>query len=90
MDAFTYSVSHDLRAPLRGIQGFANALLEDYGEQLDSLSQDYVQRIIAGAQRMDTLIRDLLAYSNVKIFLDILNGIMLHFILFIKIRNIRR
>ena len=66
MEAFTYSVSHDLRAPLRAMQGFAQALLEDYSDQLDSLAQDYAHRIVAAASRMDTLINDLLAYSRLS------------------------
>lgn len=66
LEAFAYSVSHDLRAPLRGMEGFANALLEDYGEQLDSVGQDYARRIADSAQRMDTLINDLLTYSRLS------------------------
>lgn len=64
LEAFAYSVSHDLRAPLRAMQGFADALLEDYSSQLDSPGQEYARRIVAAAQRMDTLILDLLAYSR--------------------------
>jgi PAS domain S-box-containing protein len=64
LEAYSYSVSHDLRAPLRAMQGFAQALEEDYGAKLGSAGQDYIQRIIASAQRMDTLIQDLLAYSQ--------------------------
>jgi PAS domain S-box-containing protein len=64
LEAFAYSVSHDLRAPLRGMQGFANALLEDCAEQLGDLGQEYAQRIISAAQRMDRMIQDLLAYSR--------------------------
>lgn len=64
MEAFTYSVSHDLRAPLRTMQGFAQALLEDYGDQLDTDGHTYLQYVIEGALQMDTLISDLLAYSR--------------------------
>ena len=47
LDAFSYSISHDLRAPLRAMQGFSEALLEDYGERLDATGHDYAQRIVA-------------------------------------------
>ncbi len=66
LDAFSYSISHDLRAPLRAMQGFTEALLEDYGERLDSTGQDYAQRIVAASHRMDALIQDLLAYSRLS------------------------
>ncbi|MBZ8179142.1 PAS domain S-box protein [Oscillatoria salina] len=62
--AFAYSVSHDLRAPLRAMQGFSIALLEDYGDRLDELGQNYAHRIVNAAARMDNLIQDLLAYSR--------------------------
>jgi DNA-binding response OmpR family regulator len=65
LEAFSYSVSHDLRAPLRGIDGFSQALLEDYGGQLDAQAQDYLRRIRTNAQRMGTLIDDLLLLSRV-------------------------
>jgi signal transduction histidine kinase len=66
LDAFSYSISHDLRAPLRAMQGFTEALLEDYGEGLDATGQDYAQRIVAASHRMDLLIQDLLAYSRLS------------------------
>lgn len=66
MQAFSYSVSHDLRAPLRGMQGFAQALLEDYSDQLDDLGQQYARRIVAASGRMENLIQDLLAYSRLS------------------------
>jgi signal transduction histidine kinase len=66
LDAFSYSISHDLRAPLRAMQGFTEALLEDYGERLDATGQDYAQRIVAASHRMDALIQDLLAYSRLS------------------------
>jgi len=66
LESFSYSVSHDLRAPLRTMQGFAQALEEDYGARLASTGQEYVQRIVAAAQRMDILIQDLLAYSQLS------------------------
>jgi PAS domain S-box-containing protein len=63
---FTYSVSHDLRAPLRAIQGFATALEEDYADQLDDLARDYTRRLTGAAYRLDRLIQDLLAYSRLS------------------------
>src|SRR5262249_14532596 len=64
MEEFTYSVSHDLRAPVRAMQGFALAVLEDHGEKLDDCGRDYLKRIIRGSERMDRLIKDLLTYSR--------------------------
>ena len=64
LEAFAYSVSHDLRAPLRAMQGFAQALLEDCAAELDSTGLEYANRIIAAATRLDTLIQDLLLYSR--------------------------
>jgi PAS domain S-box-containing protein len=66
LGSFTYSVSHDLRAPLRALQALSNALLEDYADRLDDVAKDYCQRIVAAAGRMDTLIQDLLAYSRLS------------------------
>ncbi len=66
LESFSYSVSHDLRAPLRAMQGFAQALLEDYADRLDSVAQDYAQRIVGATRRMDTLMQDLLAYSRLS------------------------
>ena len=60
LEAFAYSVSHDLRAPLRTMDGFSMALLEDYGKKLDERGADYLARVRAGAQRMGRLIDDLL------------------------------
>jgi PAS domain S-box-containing protein len=65
LEAFSYSVSHDLRAPLRSIDGFSQILLEDYSEQLDTEGQNYLQRTRAAAQRMAQLIDDLLNLSRV-------------------------
>ncbi len=64
LEAFAYSVSHDLRAPLRSVNGFSQALLEDYGEQLDAIGQDYLQRIRRASQHMSQLIDDLLGLSR--------------------------
>lgn len=64
LDAFAYSISHDLRAPLRAMHGYADALVEDYGEALPEEGRHYVDRIAAAAVRMDRLIQDILAYSR--------------------------
>jgi PAS domain S-box-containing protein len=64
LEAFAYSVSHDLRAPLRSIDGFSQALLEDCADQLDTGGQDSLRRIRAAAQRMAQLIDDLLKLSR--------------------------
>jgi light-regulated signal transduction histidine kinase (bacteriophytochrome) len=65
LEAFSYSVSHDLRAPLRSLDGFSQALLEDYLELLDANGQDYLHRIRLASQRMGQLIDDLLTLSRV-------------------------
>ena len=66
LEAFSYSVSHDLRTPLRAIDGFSQALLEDYSERLDDVGRDYLSRVRAGAQRMGHLIDDLLKLARVS------------------------
>jgi signal transduction histidine kinase len=66
LEAFAASVAHDLRAPLRSIHGFAQALVDDYGAQLDATGQDFLHRIIRASTRMDTLIQDLLTYSRLS------------------------
>ena len=60
MESFSYSVAHDLRGPLRGIDGFSLALLDDYGARLDDQGRHFLQRIRSGAQRMGLLMDDLL------------------------------
>ena len=65
LEAFSYSISHDMRSPLRAMQGFAQALIEDYGDRLDDQGLDYLQRIDRGSKRLDLLIRDVLSYSRV-------------------------
>jgi light-regulated signal transduction histidine kinase (bacteriophytochrome) len=65
LETFSYSVSHDLRAPLRSIDGFSQALLEDCADQLDATGHDYLRRIRTATQRMGQLIDDLLTLSRV-------------------------
>lgn len=64
LEAFSYSVSHDLRAPLRAMQGYAFILQEDYEKILDESGMDYLQRIVTAANRLDQLVQDLLTYSK--------------------------
>jgi len=65
LEAFAYSVSHDLRAPLRSINGFSEILLEDYSDSLDTEGRDYLQRVRAASRRMAALIDDLLTLSRI-------------------------
>ncbi|OGS36267.1 MAG: hypothetical protein A2293_05530 [Elusimicrobia bacterium RIFOXYB2_FULL_49_7] len=65
LEAFSYSVSHDLRAPLRSIDGFSLALIEDYEHLLDGKARDYLQRVRAATQHMARLIDDMLRLSHV-------------------------
>jgi signal transduction histidine kinase len=67
LDSFSYSVSHDLRAPLRIVDGFATIVLEDYGDRgkpLDELGRDHLRRIVAASQRMNSMIETLLSLSR--------------------------
>jgi PAS domain S-box-containing protein len=64
LEAFAYSVSHDLRAPLRSINGFSQMLLEDYGDRLDVAGLDHLQRVQSATKRMGQLIDDLLKLSR--------------------------
>jgi PAS domain S-box-containing protein len=66
LEAFTYSVSHDLRTPLQFVRGFAEAIRSDAMDKLSPDNQDYLQRIIRAAGRMDTIIHDLLGYSRLS------------------------
>jgi signal transduction histidine kinase len=66
LEAFAYTVSHDLRAPLRAVQGMALALKEDFGERLEPGAREYLSQITDASRRMDVMIRDLLEYSRVS------------------------
>lgn len=65
LEAFSYSVAHDLRAPLRGIDGFSQAILEDYGDKLDAEGQHYLRRVRESAQQMAQLIDGLLSLAKI-------------------------
>jgi PAS domain S-box-containing protein len=66
LEAFSYSISHDMRAPLRAMQGYAQALLTDYSNRLDADAEHYLDRIFRSANRLDLLIQDVLAYSRLS------------------------
>jgi light-regulated signal transduction histidine kinase (bacteriophytochrome) len=66
LESFSYSVSHDLRSPLRSIDGFSQALLDDYSDKLDEEGRKYLQRVRNASQRMGQLIDDLLSLSRVS------------------------
>ena len=66
LEAFSYSVSHDLRAPLRAIEGFACALKEDYGANFDATATDYLDQIMRASTRMNRLVQDLLQYGRLN------------------------
>jgi len=66
MEEFSYSVSHDLRSPVRAMRGYAEALLDDYGERLDDNGRELLARIQRNGLRMDRLIQDLLTYSRIS------------------------
>jgi PAS domain S-box-containing protein len=65
LEAFSYSVSHDLRAPLRGVMGYLSMFMEDYGQQMDANAQEYLAGIQSSGQRMGRLIDEILALSKV-------------------------
>ena len=64
LEGYVHSVSHDLRAPLRAVRGFGNLLIEEVGNRLEPTEREYLQRMVSASQRMDALMRDLLAYSR--------------------------
>lgn len=66
LEAFSYSVAHDLRAPLRAIDGFSHLFLEKYGENIPEEGLAYLNRVCKGSQDMGTLIDDLLAFSRIS------------------------
>jgi PAS domain S-box-containing protein len=66
MEEFSYSISHDLRAPVRAMQCYAEVLMEDYGTELDQHAKKYLDRIIQSGVRMDRLIQDILTYSRLS------------------------
>jgi signal transduction histidine kinase len=63
LEALSYSISHDLRAPLRAMQGFSDALLQNHHQQLDPEGQDFLKRISRASHRLDLLVQDVLTYS---------------------------
>jgi signal transduction histidine kinase/FixJ family two-component response regulator len=65
LEAFSYSIAHDMRAPLRAMQGFSKILHEEYSEQIPGEGKDYLRRIAASANRLDHLIQDVLNYSKI-------------------------
>jgi signal transduction histidine kinase len=66
LETFNYSVAHDLKAPLRGIEGYSRLLLEDYADRLDDSGREYLGHVRSGTLRLNQLINDLLAYARLE------------------------
>lgn len=66
LDSFSYSVSHDLRSPLRSIEGFSRAVIEDYEDKLDDTGKNYLERLVNASKRMSSLINDMLKLSRLS------------------------
>ncbi len=66
LEAFSYSISHDMRSPLRGMQGYARSLLDDYCDKLDAEAIERLERIERASTRLDQLVRDVLAYTKIS------------------------
>src|SRR5207344_2117184 len=64
--SFSYTVSHDLRAPIRVVEGFARILKEDYGSDLDRIGNDHLDRVLGAAARMNSMIDAMLALSHLS------------------------
>jgi signal transduction histidine kinase len=65
LESFSYSIAHDMRAPLRSMRSFAELLSADHGDKLDADGRDFIRRISSSAERLDRLIQDVLAYNKV-------------------------
>jgi signal transduction histidine kinase len=66
LEAFAFTISHDLRAPLRAMKGLTRALSEDYQGRFDETARDYIRRIVSASEEMDRLVEDLLVYSRLQ------------------------